>query len=103
MFKVAVEAFRVAAEVPERSRRMADANTTCAMHITDLDPGLTALLDRDPIEVVDEVLPDAEARIYGTSEEWLPVFKKGNITIALVRNELHFDGPVREFLRVFPL
>jgi hypothetical protein len=103
MFKMAVEAFRVAAEDPERSRRMSATDTTCAMHITDMDSGLTALLDRDPIEVVDEVLPDAKSRIYGTAEEWLPVFTKGNIGIALARGELHYEGPVREFLRVFPL
>ena len=103
MFRVAVEAFRVAGEDPERSRRMADADLTCAMHITDIDQGLTALLDRNPIEVVDSVLPDADARIYGTADEWLPVFQKGNIGIALARGELHFEGPVREFLRVFPL
>jgi hypothetical protein len=103
MFKVAVEAFRIVGEDPERSRRMADAQTTCAMHITDIDTGLTALLDRDPIEVVDEVLPDAKSRIYGTADEWLPVFQKGNIGIAIARGDLNYEGPVREFLRVFPL
>lgn len=103
MFQVAVEAFRVVGEDEERSRRMADAGMTCAMHITDMDTGLTALLDRHPIEVVDEVLPDADARIYGTADEWLPVFRKGNIGIAVARGELNYEGPVREFFRVFPI
>ncbi|MEA2171874.1 MAG: hypothetical protein QOF76_5174 [Solirubrobacteraceae bacterium] len=103
MFRVAVEAFRVIGEDKEKSRRMSDAGLTCAMHITDLDEGLTALLDRNPIEVEDKVLPDAQARIFGTSEAWLPVFLKGNIGIVIARGELEYEGPVREFLRVFPI
>lgn len=103
MFEVAVDAFRVIGEDAERSRRMADAGVVCAMHITDLGQGLTALLDRDPIEVVEHVLPDAQARIFGDAQAWLPVFLTGNIGIAILRGELDFEGPVREFLRVFPI
>jgi hypothetical protein len=105
MLKVAVEAFRVVAEDAGKSRRMADATTTCALHITDIGEttGFTALLDRDPIEVVDHVLPDAVSRIHGPSEAWLPVFLTGNLGIAILRGDLKFEGPVREFLRVFPI
>lgn len=105
MIEVAVEAFRVLAEDEHKCRRMADADTTCALHVTDVgeDGGLTALLDRAPIEVADRVLPDARSRIYGTTEAWLPVFLKGNLGIAIVRGELSYEGPVREFLRVFPI
>jgi hypothetical protein len=93
----------VVGEDKEKSRRMSDAGLTCAMHITDLDAGLTAMLDRNPVEVVDEVLPDAQARIYGPADAWLPVFLKGNIGIVIARGELQYEGPVREFLRVFPI
>ena len=105
MIQVAVEAFRVLAEDRVKGGRMADAATTCALHVTDVgtDGGLTALLDREPIEVVDRVLPDARSRIYGPTEMWLPVFLKGNLGIAVARGELEYEGPVREFLRVFPI
>lgn len=105
MMEMAVEAFRVVAEDRDKCRRMADAGTTCALHVTDLgtDAGLTALLDRDPIDVADHVLPDARSRIHGPSSAWLPVFLKGNLGIAIARGELQFEGPVREFLRVFPI
>ena len=103
MLWVAVDAFRAVADDAEKSRRMADAGLSCALHITDLDVGLTALLDRDPIGVEEHVRADATARIYGDSEAWLPVFLKGNLGIALARGELQFQGPVREFLRVFPI
>lgn len=105
MVQVAVEAFRVVAEDRGKSRRMADAGTTCALHVTDLgaDGGLTALLDRDPIDVADRALADAQSRIFGTTEAWLPVFLKGNLGIAILRGELQFEGPVRDFLRVFPI
>lgn len=103
MLWVAVDAFRAVADDREKSRRMADAGLTCALEITDLDIGLTALLDRDPIGVEDHVLPGADARIFGPSDMWLPVFLKGNLGIAIARGELQFQGPVREFLRVFPI
>ena len=105
MIDVAIEALRLVARDDVKCRRMADAATTCALHITDLrdDAGLTALLDRTPIEVVDRALPDAQARIHGPAAAWLPVFLKGNLGIAVARGELQFDGPVREFLRVFPI
>lgn len=103
MLWVAVDAFRALADDPQKSRRMADAGLSCALHITDLDIGLTALLDQNPIGCEDHVRPDADARIHGDSEMWLPVFTKGNLGIAIVRGELQFEGPVREFLRVFPI
>jgi hypothetical protein len=102
MFRMAVEAFRVVGEDKEKSRRMADADITCVMEITDLKSGLTAKLDRNPIEVTDQV-ESADARIFGTAEAWLPVFLRGNIGIAIARGELEYEGPVREFLRVFPI
>lgn len=105
MIEIAVEAFRAVGDDRAKSRRMADAATTCALEVTGLDgtAGITALLDRDPIEVVERPLPDAVSRIYGPAEAWLPVFRKGNLGIALARGELAFEGPVREFLRVFPI
>jgi len=103
MLATAVEAFRVAGETPRLSRRLASAEVTCALHLTDLDIGLTALLDRDPVEVADHVLDDAQIRIHGSSEAWLPVFKEGNLGNALLRHELEWDGPVRQFLRIFPI
>ena len=103
MLWVAVDAFRAIADDREKSKRMADAGLSCALHITDLDIGLTALLDQDPIGVEEHVRPDATARIHGESDAWLPVFLKGNLGIAIARGELQFDGPVREFLRVFPI
>ncbi len=103
MLATAVEAFRVAAETPQLCERLASANVSCALHLTDLDLGLTARLDRSPIEVVDHVEPDPQIRIHGSSEAWLPVFRYGNLGIALLRKELEWEGPVRQFLRVFPI
>lgn len=103
MLGTAVDAFRLLSADSGRSHRMADAGLTCALHVTDLDVGLTALLDRDPIDVEERVRPDAVARIFGTAEAWVPVFLKGNLGIAIARGELEYEGPVREFLRVFPI
>lgn len=103
MLATAVEAFRVAAETPRLCERLASANVTCALHLTDLDTGLTALLDRSPIEVVDRVEEDTDIRISGTAEQWLPVFTEGNLGIALLREQLEWHGPVRQFLRIFPI
>lgn len=104
MIQTAIEAFRVVADQEDYSRRMADAETTCALHVTDIgtDGGLTALLDRHPIEVVDHVV-ESESRIYGDKEAWLPVFTGGNLGIAIARGQLSYEGPVRKFLRVFPI
>lgn len=103
MLFTAVDAFRLIGDDPERSKRMADAGLTCALHVTDLDIGLTALLDRDPIGVEDHPRADADAHILGDADAWVPVFLKGNLGIAIARGELEFRGPVREFLRVFPI
>lgn len=104
MIQTAVEAFRVVSETEHLSLRMADAETTVALHVTDLGEkgGLTALLDRNPIEVVDHVI-DSESRIYGDADAWLPVFTGGNLGIAVALGELSYEGPVRKFLRVFPI
>lgn len=103
MLATAVEAFRVAAETPHLNERLASADVTCALHLTDLDIGLTAQLDRSPIGVLDHVEEGSRIRIHGTSEAWLPVFRHGNLGIALLRHELEWEGPVRQFLRVFPI
>lgn len=102
MLADAVEAFRIVASDRTLCRRMADAETSCALHVTDLDRGLTAYLDRDPIEVSDQVL-EARSRIYGPAQAWVPVFRNGNLGIAVARGDLRYEGAVREFLRVFPI
>ena len=101
MVAVAAEAFRAAAQDQNLNERLARGDTSCALHVGDY--GLTALLDRDPIEVADEPLADAESHIHGSEEAWQPVFTEGNLGIALARGELTWNGPVRKFLRVFPI
>jgi len=103
MLATAVEALCAAAEDRVLNDRLARADTTCALHLTDVELGLTALLDRSPIDVAPRVLDDAESRIYGTAAQWMPVFASGTLGIALVRGELQWEGPVRKFLRVFPI
>jgi hypothetical protein len=101
MLATAADALRAGAADPVLGERLARAETTCAMRVG--DRGLTALLDREPIEVVEQVLDHAEVRIEGSEEAWLPVFLNGNLGIALARGELTWSGPVRKYLRVFPI
>lgn len=104
MFGTAAEAFRLAANEEWICGRMAGADTTCAWHVTDADFGLTALLDRKPIEVVEEAQDDAEIHICGSEEAWLPVFSgQKHMGIALAEGELDWSGPVRKFLGIFPI
>jgi hypothetical protein len=101
MLATAVEAFRAGAEDPLLDERLARAQTTCSMTVG--DRGLTALLDREPIEALEYPIEDAEIHIWGSEEDWLPVFRDGNLGIALARGELAWSGPVRKYLRVFPI
>jgi phospholipid/cholesterol/gamma-HCH transport system ATP-binding protein len=101
MLATAIEAFRVGAQDEEVCARLARAETTCALHVG--DNGLTALLDRTPIEVLDHPSDDAECHIRGSEDDWMPVFTYGNLGIALAKGELEWSGPVRRFLQVFPI
>lgn len=101
MLATAIDAFRVVAQDEALGERLARAETTCALHVG--ENGLTALLDREPIDVLDHAIDDAESHIHGSEEDWLPVFTNGNLGIALARGELTWTGPVRKFLRIFPI
>ncbi len=101
MIDLVAHAFESAAEHEHYGPRMAQADTTIALDFG--ERGLTVRLDREPIEVEDGLDPDAESSISGTEEEWMPIFIGGNIGIALARGELQWTGPVRKFLRIFPI
>lgn len=97
------EAIEVVAQDPTRNARLADAETACALEVTDAGVAVTFRFDRSPVALEDGVSPDAHAHISGPLAAWQPVFEKGNLGIAVGRGELEWDGPVREFLRVFPI
>lgn len=101
MIDLVARAFESAAEHEHYGPRLAQAGTTIA-----LDFGarqLTVRLDREPIEVEEGADSGAESSISGTEEQWMPIFVGGNIGIALARGELEWSGPVRKFLRIFPI
>lgn len=104
MFQTGVRAFQLAAEEEWICKRLAHTGTTCAWKVSDTELGLTALLDRSPIEVAEEAQDDAEIQIYGGEEAWLSVFSgETHLGMALARGELEWTGPVRKFLVIFPI
>jgi hypothetical protein len=102
MVATAIDAFRVASGDAALGERLANAGTTCSCHVGER-MGFTALLDRAPIDVLDHPAEEAESHIAGSEEAWEPVFRNGNLSVALARGELTWTGPVRKFLRVFPI
>ena len=86
------------------SDRLKLAGTTINITLADEpDLSVTLLLDRSPIEVVDDLI-DAEARIWIASVDltriWSPDFY---LAMAITKGRLRIEGPVRKFLRIVPI
>ena len=100
-FRAAME---TAADDPNLSRKLARADTTVRITLAD-DPdlGLTLLLDRAPIEVVDhDTSAEVDLAIASVDLDRLcsPDF---HLAMAIARGRVQYRGYVRKFLRVTPI
>ena len=97
-------AMGAAADDPNLSRKLARANTTVRITLAD-DPDLavTLLLDRTPIDVVDDNTPaEVDLSIASVDLDRLcsPDF---HLAMAIARGRVQYEGEVRKFLRVTPV
>jgi hypothetical protein len=97
-------AMRTAAGDPQLSRKLARADTSVRITLAD-DPdlGVTLLLDRTPIEVVDDDTPaEVDLSIASVDLDRLcsPEF---HLAMAIARGRVQYRGNVRKFLRVTPI
>ncbi len=100
-----IESLQDAATDPEISRRLALADAIVTFVLAD-EPGLAAtlLLDRTPIEVVPGSLSEAEITLWIASFD-LELLIRGELklSMAISRDRVRTEGPVRKFLRVVPI
>ena len=96
-------AMQTAAGDPNLSRKLARADTTIRIMLAD-DPdlGVTLLLDRTPIEVVDAAPAEVALSIASVDLDRLcsPEF---HLAMAIPRGRVQYTGNVRKFLRVTPI
>jgi hypothetical protein len=96
-------AMQTAAGDPNLSRKLARADTTIRITLAD-DPdlGVTLLLDRTPIEVVDAAPAEVALSIASVDLDRLcsPEF---HLAMAIARGRVQYTGNVRRFLRVTPI
>jgi hypothetical protein len=96
-------AMETAAADPNLSRKLARAGTTVRITLAD-DPdlGVTLLLDRTPIQVVDNTAAAVELSIASVDLDRLcsPEF---HLAMAIARGRVQYQGAVRKFLRVTPI
>jgi len=87
-------------------RRLALAETTVQVHMTDTEPEVvhTLLLDREPIEVVGGAHGDAEIHLYGSLADVVRFYAGDlHLGVAIMRGQISYTGPVRKALRVVPI
>jgi hypothetical protein len=86
------------------SDRLRLADTTINITLADEpDLSVTLLLDRSPIEVVDDLI-DAEARIWIASVDLTRIWSADfYLAMAITKGRLRIEGPVRKFLRIVPI
>ncbi|MCK9250607.1 MAG: SCP2 sterol-binding domain-containing protein [Solirubrobacteraceae bacterium] len=90
----------------ELAERVAFANTTMAIHLTDAahEVGCTVHLTGTPIEAVHGIDPNAEIQIYTTTKVMLDVVAgRSAMSMAIAAGDIQYTGPVRKFLRVAPI
>ena len=104
----ALERFSAAMEAAARdgrlSRVLRRAATTVRIELAD-DPELwlTLLLDRDPVEVVDDERA-AEVEISIVSVDLARLYSPDfHVAMAIARGRIGYTGPVRKFLQVTPV
>lgn len=97
-------AIETAADDPRLSSVLSRANTTVRIQLAD-DPelGVTLLLDRDPVELVDDAI-DAEVSLNIVSVDLARLHSSDfHLPMAIVRGRVGYEGPIRKFLRVTPV
>jgi len=97
-------AMEAAAADPVLSRALARADTTVAIELADeSDLGVTLLLDRHPVEVVDPG-PDTEVELSIASTDLARLCSPDfHLAMAIARGRVTYTGDVRRFLRVTPI
>jgi phospholipid/cholesterol/gamma-HCH transport system ATP-binding protein len=104
LFAATGRALRAAAADELFCERVAHANTTASLSVAGSDHGLTLRLDRTPIEVHDEVLPDTEVQVFGGERELAQILAwELPLGLAIARGKVTFTGPVRKLLCVMPV
>jgi hypothetical protein len=104
----ALERFATAMQAAARDERLSRvlrrAATTVRIELAD-DPELwvTLLLDRDPVEVVDDDRA-AEVEISIVSVDLARLYSPDfHVAMAIARGRIGYSGPVRKFLQVTPV
>jgi phospholipid/cholesterol/gamma-HCH transport system ATP-binding protein len=106
VFDAFIRVMKVASAHAVIAERLALANTTVHVHITDApqEHRLTLLLDRTPIECVPRLVGNAEIELFMTTRD-IYRFWTGELHLAMgiARGEVGYSGPVRKLLRVVPI
>ncbi|MGE4425239.1 MAG: hypothetical protein AB7G37_02165 [Solirubrobacteraceae bacterium] len=90
----------------ELAERVAFANTTMAIHLTDAarETGCTVHLTRIPLECVPGIDANAEIQVYTPTKVLLDVIAgRRAMSMAIADGDIQYTGPVRKFLRVAPI
>ncbi|MBA2348989.1 MAG: SCP2 sterol-binding domain-containing protein [Solirubrobacterales bacterium] len=103
MAELTSEFFLQAATDERLGSRLALAQTTVHIHFND-DIGVTLRLDKTPIEAEPQIIGTAEVEIWGSADRFL-TFALGqtHMSMAIMRGEIEYQGPVRKFLRIMPM
>lgn len=105
----ALERFSQAMEAASRDERLSSvlgrSDTTVRIHLLDEpDLSITLLLDRSPIEVVDDDSAEAETDVGIVSVDLARLYSPDfHLPMAMARGRATYTGPVRKFLRVTPV
>lgn len=100
-----VQMLKLAAADELVGKRLALAQTTLQVHFVDAEPlVITVLLDREPVEVTDRALGEAEVHIFIKTRD-VDRFWTGDLelAIAIISGEVTYQGPVRKVLRIVPI
>ena len=87
-------------------RRLALAQTTLHVHMTDTEPERvhSFLLDREPVEILPGAHGQAEVHLYGSIVDVLRFYAGVlHLGAAIMRGDVTYTGPVRKVLRVIPI
>lgn len=95
----------IGARDPIFGHRLSLAQTIAHVHCTDADDlTLTLLLDREPIEVAEGDVGDAEIELFISSTD-VDRFWSGemHLAMAIAEGDVQYKGPVRKLLRIVPI
>lgn len=99
----AVEELYLSAE-DRIARRLARAETSVALHLTDVErAGLSLYFDGETVSTEREPREDCEIHMYMTARTLLDVFLGNvNLTMAIPQHKVTYHGPVRRYLTISP-